>query len=220
MGSIPTASTNFVMTASKKKKAYLKAYYQANKEKKLAKQKVYREAHKEETSVRNKTYRETHKEEISVRNKAYNEAHKEEIKAYCEVWYKANKEKINAQCKAYNETHKEERKAYREANRDKANARSVKRRALKTRSILPTTDDELIKNLYKQRAVMTEEHGEPHHVDHIIPLSIGGAHHQDNLRIITAKENMEKNDKYIPELGGVWADNKLARKNRKKYEAL
>jgi 5-methylcytosine-specific restriction endonuclease McrA len=67
---------------------------------------------------------------------------------------------------------------------------------------------------------MAKEHGEEYHVDHIIPLSIGGAHHQDNMRVITAKENLEKNAKYIPKLGGVWADNKLALKNRKKYEAL
>jgi 5-methylcytosine-specific restriction endonuclease McrA len=99
-------------------------------------------------------------------------------------------------------------------------ARNAKRRALKMQAILPTTDNELIKNLYKQKETLSKKHGERYHVDHIIPLSIGGAHHQDNLRIITAIENMEKGDKYIPELGGVWADNKLARENRKKYEAL
>jgi len=86
--------------------------------------------------------------------------------------------------------------------------------------MLPTTDNELIKNIYKQRGAMTKGHGEQYHVDHIIPLCIGGAHHQDNLRVITATENLEKGNRYIPELGGVWADNKLARKNRKKYEAL
>ena len=63
---------------------------------------------------------------------------------------------------------------------------------------------------------MSKKHGEQYHVDHIIPLSIGGAHHQDNMRVITAKENLEKKDKYIPELGGVWADNDLARETKKK----
>ena len=69
---------------------------------------------------------------------------------------------------------------------------------------------------YEQRAEMSKKHGEEYHVDHIIPLSIGGAHHQDNMRVITAKENLEKRDKYIPELGGVWADNDLARETKKK----
>ena len=112
--------------------------------------------------------------------------------------------------KAYN-------KAYREANREYFLASNAKRRALKIQAMLPTTDDELIKNLYKLRKFMTEEHGEQYHVDHIIPLSIGGAHHQDNMRVITAKENLGKKDKYIPELGGVWADNDLAREYKKKH---
>tara|TARA_Y100001937_G_scaffold7693_1_gene9732 strand:+ start:4397 stop:4600 length:204 start_codon:yes stop_codon:yes gene_type:complete len=63
---------------------------------------------------------------------------------------------------------------------------------------------------------MSKRRGEEYHVDHIIPLSIGGAHHQDNMRVITAKENLEKHDKYIPELGGIWADNDLARETKKK----
>ena len=29
-------------------------------------------------------------------------------------------------------------------------------------------------------------------------------------------ENLEERDKYIPELGGVWADNDLARETKKK----
>ena len=83
-------------------------------------------------------------------------------------------------------------------------------------SFIPV-DDKLIENLHKQREEMSNKHGEEYHVDHIIPLSIGGAHHQDNMRVITAKENMEKGYKYIPELGGVWADNDLAREYKKKH---
>ena len=30
------------------------------------------------------------------------------------------------------------------------------------------------------------------HVDHIVPLAKGGSHHQDNLQIISARENLEK----------------------------
>ena len=65
---------------------------------------------------------------------------------------------------------------------------------------------------------MSRENGEQYHVDHIIPLCIGGAHHQDNLRVITRTENLKKVDKYIPELGGLWADNDLARETKKKLK--
>jgi len=163
-------------------------------------------------------------EKKKAHNKIYNEAHKEEKRDHDKTYREANKEKIRAAAATHYEANREERmakmRANYEANRAEYRARNAKRQASKIQAILPTTDNELIKNIYKQRGAMTEEHGGPYHVDHIIPLSIGGAHHQDNLRAITAKENMEKGDKYIPELGGVWADNKLARKNRKKYEAL
>ena len=144
----------------------------------------------------------------------------ERRKAYNKAYREANKDKLKAQRKAHYEANVDKEKAchraYYEANKDRYNAYSAKRKALKIPALLPTTDNELIKKLYKQRVEISKKHGEEYHVDHINPLSIGGAHHQDNMRVITAKENLEKNDKYIPELGGVWADNDLARETKKK----
>ena len=144
----------------------------------------------------------------------------ERRKAYNKAYREANKDKILPRQKAYREANKDKIRAYQlayyEANKPQSFANAAKRKALKIPALLPTTDKELIKKLYEQRAEMSEKHGEQYHVDHIIPLSIGGAHHQDNMRVITAKENLEKKDKYIPELGGVWADNDLARETKKK----
>lgn len=152
--------------------------------------------------------------------KSWYEANKEEVKAQSKAYYEANKEKVKDRCKTYRESNKAEiktkKKTYYEANKDWHIARAARRKALKIPALLPTTDEELIKKLYKQRADMSKKHGEEYHVDHIIPLSIGGAHHQDNMRVITAKENLKKHDKHIPELGGVWADNDLARETKKK----
>jgi 5-methylcytosine-specific restriction endonuclease McrA len=194
---------------NEEKKAYNKAYYETNKEELKPIRKAYYETHKEEIRAWQEGYRETHKEEMATQSKAYYQDNREKRVIQMRAHYQDNKEERRIWMKAYYETHKEE-----------SCARSAKKRAIKVQAILPTTDNELMKRLYEQRAVMTEKYGEQYHVDHIIPLTIGGAHHQDNMRVITAKENMEKKDKYIPELGGVWADNKLARENRKKYETL
>ena len=70
-------------------------------------------------------------------------------------------------------------------------------------------DDQTISN-------MENEAGIKYHVDHIIPLAIGGAHHQDNLRIIPSKDNISKGKKYDPTLGGKWANNNKARYTKKK----
>ena len=168
------------------RKAYKRAWYEANRDKL-------------------KSWYEANKEEVKAQSKAYYEANKEKVKDRCKTYREANKDKIRAR-----------KKAHYEANKDWHIARAARRKALKIPALLPTTDEELIKKLYKQRADMSKKHGEQYHVDHIIPLSLGGAHHQDNMRVITAKENLEKKDKYIPELGGVWADNDLARETKKK----
>ena len=184
------------------------------------KRKAYNAAYREANKEKAKAYREGNKEKANAYSKAYYEANREKLNASSKAYYEANREKLNASSRAYREVNKEKiaatTLAYYEANKDKFFAKNAKARALKAPALLPTTDDKLIQNLYKQREHMSKKRNEVYHVDHIIPLSIGGAHHQDNLRIITAKENLEKKDKYIPELGGVWADNDLARETKKK----
>lgn len=188
-----------------KKKVYDKAYREANKDKIKAKKKAYYEANADKLKAYRQAYCKANPDKVKAQEKAYREANKDRVKATTKAYYEANKDRI-----------KTTRKAYYEANKDYFLAKAARRKALKIPALLPTTDNELIKKLYKQRAEMSKKHGEKYHVDHIIPLSIGGAHHQDNMRVITAKENLEKNDKYAPELGGVWADNDLARETKKK----
>jgi len=44
---------------------------------------------------------------------------------------------------------------------------------------------------------LTEETGIPHEVYHIIPISKGGKHHENNLQILTATENRKKYNKIL-----------------------
>jgi 5-methylcytosine-specific restriction endonuclease McrA len=58
---------------------------------------------------------------------------------------------------------------------------------------LSTEEEELIRQIYEQRDRLNQKAGSiHHHVDHIIPLAKGGLHHPDNLRLLTAAENMRK----------------------------
>lgn len=186
-------------------RAYSKAYRKANPEKARASVKRWREANKDKEKVSAKRWREANKDKLKEKRKAYVEA---------------NKGKINSQKRAHWQKHRDKNlvrlKIYRESHREDRCALQSKREAVKKEAMLPSTDLKVIKKLYEKRARMSEKDDTLYHVDHIIPLSIGGAHHQDNIRIITAKENMEKKNKYIPELGGVWADNDSARETKKK----
>ena len=60
-----------------------------------------------------------------------------------------------------------------------------------------TANPEKINEFYKKAVRLTEETGIPHEVDHIIPISKGGKHHEDNLQIITMRENRKKHTKII-----------------------
>ena len=124
-----------------------------------------------------------------------------ERKQYCKKWREENKE------------HDLQRtRDYWRRNTDKRAAISNRYRSLKIDARLPSTDDNKISLIFKACREKTNSTGIPHEVDHIIPLSIGGADHQDNLRIITKEENGFKSDSYVPEFGGIWADNDLSRK--------
>ena len=56
-------------------------------------------------------------------------------------------------------------------------------------------DREKIAEIYAQAKKLTLETGILHHVDHIIPMkgkNVTGLHHEDNLQILTASQNLRK----------------------------
>ena len=64
------------------------------------------------------------------------------------------------------------------------------RRARKRNATPPDADKEKIRDIYLNCP-------EGYEVDHIIPLSKGGLHHQDNLQYLTADENRRKGSKIL-----------------------
>jgi len=74
---------------------------------------------------------------------------------------------------------------------------SAKRRARMQEAFDPSTDYDAIKEIYFTARKMSMETGIKYEVDHIIPISKGGKHHQDNLQIITMTENRRKGSKIL-----------------------
>lgn len=87
-------------------------------------------------------------------------------------------------------------KRYKISNKFKVNARNAKRRSIKLEQTpIDARHDEIIK-IYKICSDMNSRTGKIlFHVDHIIPLSKGGLHHEDNLQILWWKDNLKKSDK-------------------------
>ena len=63
-------------------------------------------------------------------------------------------------------------------------------RAKNLRKLDPSADKEKIKEIYLNCP-------EGYEVDHIVPLSLGGLHHEDNLQYLTIEENRRKGNRWI-----------------------
>jgi 5-methylcytosine-specific restriction endonuclease McrA len=146
---------------------------------------------------------------------AFREKNNDRLKA----WAAKNSDRFRAAQRAHYEQNKvtmDRRSAeWRDANPDKRRAavarwhkenpvRSyahTRTRTLRKKGQTPDDADfNAIAALYELAARLTRETGVKHEVDHVKPLSRGGLHHQDNLRVITRAENLRKGARLIEEL--------------------
>jgi len=215
-------SKEYHLKHKEERKEYCKKYREENREKLLRLGKEYRKANPnswKEWYLKNKDSRDKYTKEYRadpINKKRIKKVNKNFRDANPDYWAKWRPVYEAANPKKAEERKKHHRKWLKE-NKDKCYIYQANRRAQKINSTLPDTDQEAIAKIYKKQKRLNEAAGETkYHVDHIIPLSIGGAHHQDNLRVVPAEENLQKKDKYVPELGGIWADNELAKKTKKK----
>jgi len=90
------------------------------------------------------------------------------------------------------------------------------RRSREKSAILPSTDFLIIKQILSNRIALNSYGKTKWSIDHLVPLSKGGSHHQDNLNIATFAENAKKRDhsydKYI-NVKTRWAKNKESFEN-------
>lgn len=98
----------------------------------------------------------------------------------------------------------ERRRRYYAANLPKivaSNALIKQRRMQRAPSWLTESDIREIESLYLEAARLSRETGIQHHVDHIVPLlgkKVSGLHVPWNMRVIPAKDNLRKGNKFVP----------------------
>jgi 5-methylcytosine-specific restriction endonuclease McrA len=167
-----------------------KKYYELNKDKKSDYDKKRREANKEKIAEYKKNYAIKNKEAISKKRKKYREQNKEKIDAAIKRCKTQNREKYNSIMRRYIRTPK--------GAAGKA-AVSEKRRAAKKSATIGdlTAIYNWIaswKSLEKAQCRWCNDFFSPNecHIDHIVPLSKGGAHCLTNLAIACAKCNLSK----------------------------
>lgn len=131
------------------------------------------------------------KEVCSASFKKISEQTKEKRHKVSQKWKKENLEKVKAYAKEYRQT----KKAKRTSLERKRQLSKIQR----TPKWLSSFDLVYIECLYQVAAMRTKESGESWHVDHVIPLqgkNVSGLHVPSNLKVIPAKENLQKSNKY------------------------
>lgn len=158
------------------------------------------------------------------RARAYYWKVRERRLAHTQAWRKKNPERLKHYDKSRREIRNEQaRKRYAEnrqnswhiknAERAKAHwiawqkrnpenhaARQARRRVARSMSIPKWANFDAIKAVYQSARRMTEETGTMYHVDHIVPLqgeTVCGLHVPENLRMLPARENARKSNKFI-----------------------
>lgn len=84
-----------------------------------------------------------------------------------------------------------------------SNAISMKRHVKKKNQTPLDADLEKIQKIYSFCEKLNKIESFKYEVDHIIPISKGGLHHQDNLQILSASLNRKKHNKITDEYIGI-----------------
>ncbi len=117
-------------------------------------------------------------------------------------WKKKNIDKFNQYRELNSEKIKEVQAKYRRNNKDKLAANFAKYHATKLKATplwLTKEHIEQMKEKYRLAKELTKITGIEYHVDHMIPLKgegCCGLHIPWNLRVITAKENLSKGNRW------------------------
>jgi len=183
------------------KAAYNRAYHAANREAILARKRAYRAVHREEIAAYDRVHNETHRAENAAYMRAYRKKNPGKEAAAQRAWRESNPEKIAA----YNETHRDElaarQRAYHAANRERYVEHCALRRARKAgaprvekidRSYIYERDGGIC-HICRKKAPRRG-----FHLDHLVPLSKGGAHTHDNLAVAHANCNLRRHDGLLP----------------------
>ena len=182
-------------------KIYGKEYRQENKEKQRDQKKKYYNENKKYILKQHKKWRNENRNKIKDVVKEWRGRNKERINEYHRKYYKDNKNRAKEWYDKYYQDHKDEKKKYvkkyKIKNKEKIQVFTNRRRARKINAIPNDVDMKKVNYMYSLCNKLNEIYGYiKYHVDHIKPLSKGGLHYENNLQILEAKLNMEKNDSY------------------------
>ena len=164
---------------------------------------AYRAANKDKLSAKHAKYYADNREKMNAASAAWRAANPEKQRAYEVAWRSANPDKVKACQTAYYAANPDKCRAanyaWNAANPENLRIMAHNRRARK-REGGGRLSSGLAKRLLKlQRgkcACCGEPLGTDYHMDHIMPLALGGTNTDSNIQLLRAKCNLQKHAKH------------------------
>jgi 5-methylcytosine-specific restriction endonuclease McrA len=197
-----------------------KEYRTKNAERILARKRAHYAANREELTAQARKYREEHHDTVRFNERRRRAANPEKVKEQRRAQYAANADHYRAKQRKYHAEHPEVRKAYYENNKEKFREyqqqyrqteqgkmffriRQQRRRFRKAAAggVFSITDIEAIRVAQGNRCYLCGKKLKAYHIDHFIPLALGGTNDAGNLRLACPKCNLSKGAKHPHEMG-------------------
>jgi hypothetical protein len=185
------------------RKEYSRQYYLANRDKCIERNREWAEKNREHKNAIDREYRQKNKERVYAKSRAWVERNREKVLEYARKSRALNIDSYRAREAAYREKNRqacnERIKQWKAKNPDANVFYFHKRRAAQLQALPMWADLDAISSVYKK----AQEMGAGYHVDHIVPLIskfVCGLHCEANLQVITAEENIRKNNRWWPDM--------------------
>ena len=184
--------------------AYQVAYTLLNKDKIADTHAKYYAANREYLKGKMADWYVENTEKAAAYGKNYRAANREKVLASKAAWHAANRELANAKSTAWRAANPERKKAnddaWRAANPEKTRINKHNRRA-RERSLGGKLSVGLSDKLFKlQRGKCAcgckQSLGTEYHMDHIMPLALGGRNEDSNIQLLHKSCNLKKNAKH------------------------
>lgn len=201
------------------RQARSRRYYEKNRAKCIASSLACREKNREEYKEKQRQYRERNREKIKQQQYEYRQRHADEILARVAAWRESNKQKYIAYQKEYrqknkvaissriatwrlvNADHERIRKrAWDQKNADKRRVNEIVRRKTKRANSGRPSSDIVARLLDLQKSTCPvcrcDLSVSGYHLDHVIPLALGGNHEDKNIQLLCKQCNLSKHAKH------------------------
>ena len=166
----------------------LKAHRVENLEKINIERRAWAAANKEKVQASNLNFRKANPEKIRAISMAYRKANHEKVIAATKAWRAANQDKTKAYSLEYAEKNAESRRIWQQNRRS---------RELFNGGKLSKGLAEKLFQLQKGKCPCCKQPlGNNYHLDHIVPLALGGSNTDNNIQLLRKQCNNQKSAKH------------------------